>query len=152
MQKAVYEPSGRVIALATGDVAGLPVPNNFASFEPRRLAVLDEELVDGASIKLWFMQPEALTFVFLVLGTMRVAALIANGNWPIYGPFVRAIGALLGACMWLIMDLALFNAVANDGTPPSLGLPVYFFLFVFELISMYRALAGRRHGYRNSAR
>ena len=97
------------------------------------------------------MSPAAVAIVFFTLGTARIAALIANGHWPIYGPFVRAAGALFGALMWLQMDLALINLMPNAGTPPSPGIPVYFFLFAFELVSMYRALAGR-HGYRNPNR
>lgn len=97
------------------------------------------------------MSPGSVAGVFLVLGVARIAALIANGHWPIYGPFVRAIGALFGAFMWLQMDLALFNLITNDGAPPLPDIIVYFVLFAFELVSMYRALAGR-HGYRNPDR
>jgi hypothetical protein len=31
---------------------------------------------------------------FLTVGVVRVAGLVANGNWPLYGPWMRAGGAL----------------------------------------------------------
>ena len=95
------------------------------------------------------MPPQAVAVVFFLLGGARIAALIANGHWPIYGPFVRAIGALFGALMWLQMDLALLNLIPAAGAPTP-GIPVYFVLFAFELVSMYRALAGR-YGYFRTA-
>jgi hypothetical protein len=35
-----------------------------------------------------------------VVGAVRSAALIANGNGPVYGPWMGAGGALLGALIW----------------------------------------------------
>lgn len=82
--------------------------------------------------------------VFLVFGCLRIGALWANGKWPVWGPWLRAGGCAAGALMWAQMDLALLALIPKVGTPPSPGIPVYFVLTIFELISIYRALA--RHG------
>ncbi|MGB5902549.1 MAG: hypothetical protein WBH00_06815 [Xanthobacteraceae bacterium] len=80
---------------------------------------------------------------FLTVGVVRMAALIANGNWPVYGPWMRAGGALLGALIWSQMCLSLVILAL-----PSPGIPIYAVLTGSELISIYRALAGH-HGSHN---
>lgn len=81
----------------------------------------------------------AVTLFFFGAGMFRIAALYANGNWPIYGPWFRALGALAAAVVWGQLMLALYSASAMTGTI-SPGVPVYFFLVTGELISCYRAL------------
>lgn len=84
--------------------------------------------------------------IYMAIGLARIAALIANGHWEFWGPIIRAIGAFVGAVVWAQMAAALFMLIAEVGTPPSIGIPVYAVLALFELISMYRALARGHHG------
>lgn len=86
--------------------------------------------------------------LFLTLGVARIIALALNGHWHPYGAYIRAIGASLGAIMWSQMDAALISATWAFRETPSPGIPVYFMLAIFEVISMYRALAGaaRKNG------
>jgi hypothetical protein len=84
-----------------------------------------------------------LGWFFLLAGTVRIAALISNGNWPVYGPCLRSLTAGATAIIWMQMDAALFMLVGiNDA--PSPGIPVYFALTIGELFSCYRALSDAR--------
>jgi hypothetical protein len=85
-----------------------------------------------------------LTAFYLFVGCFRAAALWLNGNWPRWGPQVRALGALLGAVVWLQMDIALAQLAPAVGIPPSPGIPVYSALFLAELYSTYRAASDAR--------
>ena len=87
------------------------------------------------------ISPATVVALYALLGVARFAALIANGHWQIYGPLVRAIGALLAAFVWAQMSAALFLWGEVTGKPPSIGIPVFGTLALFELISMYRAMA-----------
>lgn len=80
---------------------------------------------------------------FIVVGAVRIAALIANGHWPKYGPWLRSIGSGAGALIWSQMLLSLIAVSPDDLT--SLGAPVYLVFTMVELISIYRALAMRDH-------
>lgn len=73
-------------------------------------------------------------------GLLRLAALIANGSWPLYGPKLRACGAIVGASIWAQMctSLILFHVTASR--QPSPGITVYLVLTIVELIAMCRAL------------
>ena len=87
----------------------------------------------------------SIAMLFIVVGTVRMAALIANGHWPEYGPWLRAIGALVGALVWSQMFLSLIVVPPDELT--SLNAPVYLVFTGIELVSIYRALAMRdRHG------
>lgn len=88
------------------------------------------------------LPPQFVSSVFFAFGMLRIAALIANGRWPVHGPKLRALGCLAGGCMWAQMDIALIALIPKVGSPPSPGIPVYAVLTIFELISFYRALAG----------
>lgn len=97
----------------------------------------------GASAfhKLLLVLPAAwLGWGFFIAGSARLAALVANGSWPYWGPMLRAAGALSGALIWFQMCIALFVLTPETGKPPSPGIPVYFVLSIVELLSMYRAL------------
>lgn len=85
----------------------------------------------------------SISSLFIGVGTIRMAALIANGNWPQYGPWMRAIGALIGALIWSQMFLSLLFVSPDDLT--SLGAPVFFVFTTVEFLSIYRALAMRDH-------
>ena len=69
-----------------------------------------------------------------------LAALIANGHWKVWGPILRAAGALAGAFIWSQMCIALIQLIPHAGSPPSPGIPVYLVLTIVELVSIYRAL------------
>jgi len=84
---------------------------------------------------------------FLIFGTMRVIALIANGRWPEHGPLLRSMGAGSAALMWAQMCVALIELNLDKGIP-SPGIPVYFALTVGELISAYRATFDARRSHR----
>ena len=92
------------------------------------------DLIGAAIVDDW------LAPAFLTVGMVRMAALIANGSWPVYGPWMRAYGALLGALIWSQMCLSLVILAL-----PSPGIPIYAVLTATELFSIYRALAGQ-HG------
>lgn len=88
-----------------------------------------------------------LAIFYMVIGTARIAALIANGCYfPTWTPRIRAIGALGGALIWGQMMLALVLLSAELGRSPSPGIPVYLALTIGELFSCYRVLAGDSHG------
>lgn len=87
-----------------------------------------------------YIQPNLLSFFFGLFGFLRFAALIANGTWPKYGPYLRAAGAFAGALIFANMSAALYQNVLSNGTQPSPGIPVYIILSLFELLSIYRAL------------
>lgn len=86
---------------------------------------------------------EFIAAFFIAIGSVRIAALIANGRWPKYGPWLRSIGSGAGALIWSQMFLSLIAVPPDDLT--SLGAPVYFVMTWVELISIYRALAMRDH-------
>ncbi|QDW38996.1 hypothetical protein FFI89_018705 [Bradyrhizobium sp. KBS0727] len=86
------------------------------------------------------LPPAWLGWGFFIAGTARLAALLANGSWPFWGPLLRAAGALSGAMIWFQMCIALSVLIPETGRPPSPGIPVYFVLTIVELLSMYRAL------------
>lgn len=87
-----------------------------------------------------YIDPSSLSIFFGMFGAMRLAALCANGMWPIYGPWIRAAGALAGALVFGNMGAALYQGNLTNGVPPSVGIPVYCILTLFELLSMYIAL------------
>lgn len=104
----------------------------------------------GASAFRYMLQlvgPTNLGLFFAIAGLLRIAALVANGQWPVYGPRCRAVGAAMGALIWFEMLAALFILAPENGVP-SPGIPVYLALTTGELISAYRAATdvGRKPG------
>jgi len=79
----------------------------------------------------------------------RIAALVANGIWPAWGPRARAAAALIGAALWAQMASAL-AAWSSQGGYISIGVPVYLCLTLGELISCYRAATDVRFRNPNS--
>lgn len=95
----------------------------------------------GASAFRYMLQvvgTQNLGTFFAVAGLLRIAALTANGRWPVYGPRIRAVAAGCGALIWFQMLIALFILAPKSGIP-SPGIPVYLALTFGELISAYRA-------------
>lgn len=103
--------------------------------------------IEAGSFKflLQVFSPAIIVGGYALLAIARFAALIANGHWPFYGPMVRAFGALFAAFVWAQMAAALFLWSDVTGRPPSIGIPVYGTLALFELVSMYRAMARGTH-------
>jgi len=81
-----------------------------------------------------------LAVTFALGGCLRLAALYANGHWPLYGPRCRALGALVGAILWAQMGLALLMWTTSTGQP-SVSIALYAGLTVGEMVSCYRAAA-----------
>jgi hypothetical protein len=79
-----------------------------------------------------------LGWAFVSIGSLRIAALYANGRWPFYGPWCRFAGAFVGALVWVQMSLALV-AWSDTAGYISIGVTVYAFLALGEFISCYRA-------------
>jgi hypothetical protein len=79
-----------------------------------------------------------LNMFFAVAGLLRVAALIANGTWPVVGPRIRACSAGAASIIWFQMVIALLLVAPVNGVP-SPGIPVYLALTIGELLSAYRA-------------
>lgn len=86
------------------------------------------------------MAPLWIVLLLGVGGVLRLAALIANGAWPLYGPKLRACGAVVGASIWAQMCTSLILVNASTGRDPSPGITVYLVLTSVELIAMCRAL------------
>ena len=82
--------------------------------------------------------PHSLGLAFAAIGSMRIGALYANGRWPFYGPWCRAVGALGGALVWVQMSVALI-AWSDTAGYISIGVTVYAVLALGEFISCYRA-------------
>lgn len=88
--------------------------------------------------------PSSFIGVFLLLfGIARFGALVANGRSLVYGPFVRAFGALAGALLWAQFELAMFADFSVKG-PPSPGIAFFFPFTLAELYSAYRAASDVR--------
>lgn len=89
------------------------------------------------------LTPAVLVVLFCAAGLARAAGLYANGHWPIYGPWCRALGAMGGVFIWAQMLLSLVKWSSQSGYV-SIGVPVYVFLTIGELISCYRAASDGR--------
>lgn len=70
----------------------------------------------------------------ILVGAVRLLALMRNGNWPHWGPRIRAMGAIAAAVIWLQLAVAL-----GQGTPPSPGMWIYAVVFGAEIFSVIRA-------------
>lgn len=105
------------------------------------ISVFPSVIADGAFRYLNnFMGRESLMLFFFMFGIARLAALVANGHWQYWGPIIRSACALAAAVLFGQMTLALINLSA-EGIDPPISTGVYGVLALFELISMYRALA-----------
>lgn len=89
------------------------------------------------------LTPSVLGLLFTIGGALRFVALYANGHWPVVGPRLRAFCALGGALVWAQMLVALLKWSCGDGYI-SLGVPVYLFLTIGELLSCWRAATDSR--------
>lgn len=81
------------------------------------------------------------TFVVLamwVTGTVRAAALVANGNIPVWGPKLRSLSAMVAGQLWLLFGGTLVYEAFTTGKI-SLGIACYGSLLVGELYAVGRA-------------
>jgi hypothetical protein len=88
---------------------------------------------------------EAALAVFMsCVASVRLVSLYLNGRWPVYGARCRSIGAMFGAIVWSQMWFVILLHSMAVGVP-SLGVPIYGFLALGEMLSCYRATydAGR---------
>lgn len=97
----------------------------------------------------WAFRSDNVAALFLLLGLARTAALVANGRSYVYGPRVRAFGALIGALIWSQMFVSLLMLLPRSSAP-SPGLPVWFILTLGELYSSYRAATDVRTGSKHT--
>ena len=72
------------------------------------------------------------------IGTLRCAALYANGNIPVHGPRARTAGSAIGALtLAVLMATMLYDSfVSGSG---SILVPVFGSLIIGEVVSAYRA-------------
>lgn len=92
---------------------------------------------------------EHLAVGFLLIGFIRLSALLANGSWPIAGPALRFVGALMGAVIWLEMGIALVHQY-NAGSVKPVSIPMFIPLALGEMVSCYRAASDARTRYRKT--
>lgn len=85
------------------------------------------------------MNSEFIGLVMFCAGWFRCLALIANGSSMVIGPRVRAIGALVGAVIWMQFGIALVK-LSVDQNFPSPGIPFWFMFTLAELRITYRAV------------
>ncbi len=88
---------------------------------------------------------DRLGWAFVLIGSLRIVALYANGRSPFYGPWCRFVGALVGGLVWVQMSIALIVWSDRAGYV-SIGVPVYVVLALGEFISCYRAANDARTG------
>jgi hypothetical protein len=82
--------------------------------------------------------PVVLGMFVGIVGAIRCVALYANGRSCLWGPRLRALGALGGAFIWVWMGLALVYLTNDTGTL-SLGIFNWFGLALGEMVSCARA-------------
>src|SRR5258708_38911234 len=104
------------------------------------IAVSPQAVDDGGFhlMKNLGLTPTILAVLFFVASISRAIGLYANGRWPIYGPWCRALGAAVGVIIWAQMFLSLIKWSGQSGYV-FLDVSVYLFLTIGELVSCYRA-------------
>lgn len=101
--------------------------------------------------------PSVLAIVFLLTSYLRAVALILNGRSYYYGPYLRALGALVGAVLWSMMTISMIRIVLDkDYLSQPVSIPVYVVMALAELFTAYRAAGDvrdmepePRNGYSN---
>lgn len=85
---------------------------------------------------------EFLASFYLLIGGVRVAALVINGRWPKWGPVLRSACAGGAVILWSQMCAAL--ALRLPYGPPSPGIPIYLAMTLGEILACYRAMTDQR--------
>lgn len=83
--------------------------------------------------------PFVVTSLGFVFGTVRISALVVNGFSVKWGPVCRMAASLFSALLWGLMCYSSLEWFVMWGYTLSLGVPIFFFLMVGELISAHRA-------------
>jgi len=87
----------------------------------------------------------------IFFGSLRIAALVANGRSTVYGPHARAIGAIAGAVLWAQFDISIIYSLKHGSDSPPVAM-AFWFVFIFgELYSAYRAAIDIRYHQQSSA-
>lgn len=89
---------------------------------------------------LLLLSPLQFALACVLVGITRIVVLRKNGEWPIIGPRLRALIAILAAAIWGQLAVALMQSPAGS---PSPGMWIYLVLMGAELRSVWRA---RRDG------
>jgi hypothetical protein len=80
------------------------------------------------------IMPEAVAgLLFLVLGILRLFALIANGSSCVIGPRLRTTVATVASMIWTTFTLSMSEVSIKQGFPS----PMVFFFSVFTLAELY---------------
>lgn len=80
-----------------------------------------------------------ISVIAVIVGGMWLTALWCNGNWPVWGPVIRAVGSVVAGVILISIDVALLRQSYEVGRDPSPGTPFY---SVFGIISLL--IASRR--------
>jgi hypothetical protein len=80
------------------------------------------------------------SFACVMVGLTRILVLVRNGQWPEWGPRIRALAALCAMAIWAQLAVALWQPASGSS---SAGMWVYLTLAASELRSVIRA---RRDG------
>lgn len=76
--------------------------------------------------------------VFLIIGLLRAAALIANGQSMLIGPRIRSLSAFVASILWASVVISMAQVSVNQGFPS----PMVIFFSAFtgaEVYISYRA-------------
>lgn len=87
--------------------------------------------------------PLVLGLFFAIVGGIRISALVVNGRSELWGPRLRAFGAVAGGIIWAWLAIALIFLV-NETSAPSPGIWTYLGLMLGEIVSCTRAAADVR--------
>lgn len=82
--------------------------------------------------------PLVLGLLFVVIGGVRISALIVNGRSSLWGPRLRCYGAIGGGIIWAWLAIALVMLTNDTGTL-SIGIVNYAGLALGEVVSCARA-------------
>jgi hypothetical protein len=77
-----------------------------------------------------------LMMICLAVGLTRILSLLRNGTWPVWGPRLRAITAMLSGAIWCQLAVALSQSQMGQ---PSPGIVIYVSLLGGELVSVWRS-------------
>lgn len=102
----------------------------------------DSVAFSGFRLILRVVNAESLSVFYFLIGVFRAVALLANGAWPLWGPRIRAFGALGGAVLWVQMYYALIMLSPHVGTPPTPTIELILPLILGEVFSCYRVWLG----------
>jgi hypothetical protein len=85
-------------------------------------------------------------FGFAASGSLRFAALYANGRWHPYGYYMRMGGSLVGALVWGNMGAVVTYYWFATGTLYRSAIVFYIAAAIFEILSLIRAANDSRIG------